>query len=175
MKIGIDIDDTLTNTKQIYDKYYHKYCQKNHLEESSLSKLGKEEYLAFLSKYKEKIYYKLRLKKGAKKVLKEWEQRGYQIYFITAREENHLKGIEQITNDFLKHNKIHYEEILFDAHNKYEAAKHFCLDVFIDDQEKVLDTFPKNNVMLLRFVPNKKYYSKYTKVTSWKEIKNLIK
>ena len=50
MKIGIDIDDTVTETKEIFHKYLKKYRKKYHLKKNQDQEtLSYEEYQKFLN------------------------------------------------------------------------------------------------------------------------------
>lgn len=172
MRIGIDIDDTITDTNKVYQKYLRKYCRQERLDYVPGMRLNKEDYLKLFQK--NNILSKVKPKKDVKKVLQKWNQLGYKIYIITAREPEKFPNIEETTKRFFQELEVQYEKIIFAAKDKYEEAKAFHLDVYIDDQERVLDKFPKNNITLLRMMNQKDFYSKYQKVTSWKEIETII-
>lgn len=166
MKIGIDIDDTITKTGKRYNHLIRKYQRKHNL---PMKPLKENEYEKFLEEYGEKIFKKLPLKKQSVKVIKKWLKEGHEIYFVTTRNNKMYKNLEKDTKEQFKQIKV--QSIIFSAQNKYQATKDLNLDIFIDDRESVLDTFPKNTkTYLFRFVPNKEIYSKYPKIKSWKEL-----
>lgn len=176
MRIGIDIDDTLTHTKKIFPKKIKKYRKKHHIKRySDTFQLSEEDFAKFLKEYGKSIYLNMKEKKHATSIIKGWIKEGHEIYFITARNKKDVPNVEEYTKEYLKQRKIKYQEIIFEAANKYLASKKLNLDVYIDDQERMLDTFPAKDAYLIRFVPNKKVYSKYQKATNWKEIDKIIK
>lgn len=175
MRIGIDLDDTLTKTNEIFSKYLKKYRRLHHLNRFSKElQLSMEEWTKFLEEYGEVIYREVKEKPGALSVLKKWRKEGHEIYIITARSEIDCPHMEEYTRSYLEVKGIDYQEIVFGSKNKYQDAKSFRLDVFIDDRESVLDAFPPKDFYLIRMVKSKNEYSKYHKVTSWKEIDQLV-
>lgn len=175
MKIGLDIDDTLTNTKEAFAKSIKKYCHKHKWKQyNEQKKLTEEEFKIFLMEYGKKTYETMKPKKEAIKIINSWNEMGHEIYFITARCEEDLKGIETITIEYLKKYNINYQSIFFHSKNKGEDSKNLNLDVFVDDRESVLDTL-KMDIYKIRMLDNIQNYSKYKKVTSWKEIDSIIK
>ena len=175
MNIGIDIDNTLTNSSKTFNKYLKDYCRKHHLKRYSKEKrVSDEHFLKFLDDYGQVLYSQMKLKKNAKKVLTKWKEKNYKIYFITARHESTCLNVEKYTKDFLKNNDITYDDILFVLNNKYIASKDLKLDIYIDDYEKELGNFKDKNTLLIKFVKNKKYASNYLKVKSWKELEKIV-
>ena len=83
LNIGIDIDNTLTNTSIVSnalvkeDKLYHGVLDYHDL--------NKEEAKDFLSKYLEQVVWNIDIKDDALEVLKYWKNKGYKLIFITAR------------------------------------------------------------------------------------------
>lgn len=169
MKIGLDIDDTLTNTQKIFKKYKNKYQRKHHLNYGD-KKMSEEEFHDFLNTYGTKIYLNMSLKKDVLKYIHKWLNEGHEIYFITARSNDEFSKMEVCTKVFLKNHKLPIQNIIFASKNKYQDSKQLELDVFVDDHESVLDKFPKDQMLLLRMIPNLNNYSKYTKVANWKQI-----
>ena len=175
MKIGIDIDETVTRTKETFQKNLKKYKKAHKLKQFSEEKqLSDEEFFKFQNEYGYELYYKIKEKKGASKTIKKWIEEGNEIYFVTARSKKDCEKVEEYTKEYFKQLGISYKKIIFQSSNKYEDTKNLKLDVFIDDRESVLDDFPKNQITLLRMVPNSNIYSKHTKITSWKEADKII-
>ncbi|MCI8394049.1 MAG: hypothetical protein HFH86_01030 [Bacilli bacterium] len=175
MKIGIDIDDTLTETQKKFQQEIKKYCRRNKIiREKETQRLTEEQFQKFMQE-QGRIYLELKLKKKARKVLQKWNQNGHQIYFVTARSEQDCPKVEEYTKDYLQYFNIPYQKIIFNAQNKGKDCKKLNLDVFIDDRESVLDSFNQSKTFLVRFINNKKNYSKYTKVCSWKELEKIMK
>ena len=175
MRIGIDIDDTLTQTREIFPKKIKAFRKKYHLKKySERQQLSDEQFFNFGLIYGKEVYLSMKEKKHAIKIIQKWILEGHEIYFITARSNKDVPNVEKYTREYLEKRKIKYKEIVFDAKNKYLASKKFNLDVYIDDQERMLDTFQAKDAYLIRFVRNKKIKSKYQKATKWKEIEKIV-
>lgn len=174
MRIGIDIDDTLTETKQEISKQIKKYRRIYKLKRyNEFHQLSDEDFKKFMVEFGEKIYLGMPLKKKAVRVIQEWKEQGHIIYFITARAENEVPNIEYYTKSYLRKYQIPYDGIVFGSQDKGLDCQRLQLDVFIDDRESVLDTI--KGPFLIRMILDKKNYSKYHKVRNWKEIKEIVK
>ena len=161
MNIGIDIDNTLTNTSIVSnalvreDKLYHGVLDYHDL--------SKEEAKDFLSKYLEQVVWDIDIKEDALEVLKYWKNKGYKLIFITAR------GVEETNN---KSNiKSIYLTILYFI-SKGITCKKYNLDLFIDDKERVLDDVKNAGIKTLRITDDKE--SKHDIVHNWQEIKDYV-
>ena len=148
MNIGIDIDDTISNTHEVLFGYAEKYtvedlkreikepenkylsgngyCQRFH-------KWTTEEADIFWKMYYETIIKKVTAKEFAKEVINKLRKEGNKIYLITARFELPNCNIKQITIDWLKENEIEYDEIIFNAQDKQKVVKEKNIEIFIDD------------------------------------------
>lgn len=174
MKIGIDIDETLTCTGKEIRKYKKAYIRKNHcvLEENGM--FSKSDFKKFMDFYGEMIYKNMKLKKDAKKYINLLFKEGHEIYFVTARSNKDVKNIEQYTKEYLEEFGLPYKKLICKAKDKGNATKKIPLDIMVDDQENFLDSFLNRDLLRLRFVRDKQIYSKYQKVTNWKEIYKII-
>ena len=107
MNIGIDIDNTLTNTSIVsntlvkQDILYHGI--------NDYHDLNNEDKKDFLSKYLEQIVWNVNIKDDALEVLKYWKSKGYKLVFITAR------GVEE-TNNKSNINSIYLSSLYFILH-----------------------------------------------------------
>lgn len=175
MKIGIDIDDTITETEKTFRKYIKRYRRKNKIKKYSKEKqLSDEDFLSFFEQYGEEIYMKLPLKKHVVRVLKKWILEGHLLYIVTARTRRKDEDIELWTRKYFEKLDISFEKMIFNSRNKYEDTKEIGLDVFIDDREDVLQKFPSKDIFLIRMVSKKNIYSKFQKVVCWKDIEKII-
>ena len=158
MNIGIDIDNTLTNTSIVSntlvkeDKLYHGVLDYHDL--------NKEEAKDFLSKYLEQVVWNIDIKDDALEVLKYWKNKGYKLIFITARgveETNNKSNIKSIylTSLYFISKGITFDELVFFQENKGITCKKYNLDLFIDDKERVLDDVKKAGIKTLRITDDK--------------------
>lgn len=147
MRIGIDIDDTLTNTYELafnYAEYFTINELKKEIKFVDREKIrnrftqtfhnwSDEEDKAFWNKYYETIVNNVRIKLFAKEVIDKLRSEGNEIYFITARHKSDKFDIEETTKKWLEKNEIKYEKIYLNVLNKGEVAKDNNIDIFIDD------------------------------------------
>lgn len=175
MTIGIDIDNTLTNTSIVSNTYVKndmKFCYANNYRELK-SDDGKE----FLSKYLDNIVWEVGIKIDALNVLNYWHNLGYKLIFITARGTEKTNNYSNLNSLFLTslyfiNNEVPFDELIFLQENKSNACKKYNIDVFIDDKEKVLDEISALNIKTIRITNDSE--SKHKIVHNWQEIKELI-
>ena len=162
MKIGIDIDDTLTNTDLEFKKVMSKYVNSDKGYKDKLTTL---EYKIFLYNIEE-IMSKANLKEDAKDVLYELRNLGHKLYIITARSNKFSKNIEDITMNFIKKNNLKFDKIIFNQQKKSDIAKKLELDLMIDDNIDVYNNMKEENINCILFGD---------KIRTWKEVLDYIK
>ena len=147
MRIGIDIDDTLTNTYELTFNYAENYTinvlnkEVKQVEREKITNeftrnfhnWTDEEDKKFWDQYYEKIVTNVSIKMYAKEVLDTLRKEGNEIYFITARHKSDLFDVKETTKNWLEKNDIKYEKLFVDVYNKGETAKENNIDFFIDD------------------------------------------
>ncbi|MCI8482361.1 MAG: hypothetical protein HFJ27_04765 [Clostridia bacterium] len=139
MKIGIDIDDVITNTSETIEEYVMKNnnSQKlqEHMKEIMKGNPSDPEVIEFCMETYLKVFQKVKLKDNAKEVIQRLLDKENEIYLITARGENleFFKGSEKVTKEFLEDNNIKYTKIFFNAIDKAPLCIDNQIDVMIDD------------------------------------------
>ena len=148
MNIGIDIDDTISNTHDILFSYAQKYTVEDLKKKIIPPKDGKisgngyckrfhgwtdEEEYNFFTKYYEIIIEQLSVKKFAKEVIEKIRKKGNKIFLITARFELPNCDIKKTTIDWLQKNEIEYDEIVFNARDKLKVVKEKKIEIMLDD------------------------------------------
>lgn len=164
--IGIDIDNTITETTKVANYYLSKFTQ----EYSDYHELPREEYQKFLSKYLREIVKNNILKEGVKEAFEFLKKQGFRIVIITARNNLYEPLVIENTLKFLAQNSLKYDKILFDELNigdKANQARDEKVDIFIDDKETVLDSLAKIGIECIRFSDRK---SKYKTFNNWSDI-----
>ncbi len=147
MIIGIDIDDTITDN---YACLFH-YAQKYTIEElgkniekidrncvsdkyySTAHDWNEEEHKEFLDKYYQTILLNAKPKLFAVETINQLKKEGHKIILITARFPSDKFDIKELTIQWLKDNKINYDELIVNAQDKVEVAKKKQIDIFVDD------------------------------------------
>ena len=147
MNIGIDIDDTISDTYTTLLEYAQKYTieelkrnpildntkMTNHSYIESMHHWKKEEALKFWNKYYAEILRKVHIKTFAVDEIKKLKEKGHKIYLITARWDMENKNIKEITLEWLKNNDVQYDEFFMNAEEKLKVVREKNIDVFVDD------------------------------------------
>ena len=128
MKIGIDIDGVLNSQYNFCIDYGTKFCNEigkyklenvNAIDTTDMFFWDDEVAHKFWNKYRKDLVITLPAKKYASEVIEKLSNDGNKIYIITARRNgdewfpDDLKNnVEKITKNWLKENKIYYDEIV---------------------------------------------------------------
>lgn len=194
MNIGIDIDDTISETFETLLPYAQKYTiedlkrkteinmNQDFLDHFYIVKMNgwkEQETISFWNKYYGEILKKVNIKKFAAEVINKLKQEGNKIYFITARWDMPNDNIQEITKQWLKKNNVEYDELIINASDKLQLIKEKNIDVFIDDSFKNCKNIAENSntkvYMMTSRVNGTFNHEKITRVYSWPEIYSLIK
>lgn len=187
MRIGIDLDDTITKTDEILFKYAKIYNEEEKIlfninrEEWNLTKAfgwNEENIKEFFSKYLKSIYEEAEIKENAKERINKLKDDGNEIIIITARDTKSLKEVHEVCKDWLINNKINVDKIVVDGEDKAQKCLENKIDIFIDDNigncENVYNNL-KIPVLLMNGRYNKDYQNpKIKRVYNWNEIYNEI-
>ena len=187
MRIGIDLDDTITKTDEILFKYAKIYNKEEKIlfninrEEWNLTKAfgwNEENIKEIFSKYLKSIYEEAEIKENAKEKINVLKDDGNKIIIITARDTKSLKEVHEVCKDWLINNKINVDKIVVDGEDKAQKCLENKIDIFIDDNicncENVYNNL-KIPVLLMNGRYNKDYQNpKIKRVYNWNEIYNEI-
>ena len=193
MNIGIDIDDTISETFETLLPYSQKYTIEDLKRKSVINLSGdflnhfyivyvngwnEQEAITFWEKYYAEILRKLNIKKFAAESINKLKQQGHKIYIITARWDMRADNVRGITEQWLKDNNVEYDELITNASDKIKIAKEKAIDIFIDDSFnncKSIADGTDAKVYLMNTKINEKLNAENIKrVYSWPEIYNLI-
>lgn len=184
MIIGIDIDDTISNTYEYLFPYAQKYTTEElnkeiknvnrnastHMYTTTFHNWSKEEEKAFFNKYYQIVLGQVKPKLYANNIINKLKEDGHKIYIITARFKIENFDVEALTSKWLKENNIQYDELIINAQDKVKVAKEKKLDIFIDDAikncadmaETGIKTYMMDSIINLNYQNNK-----ITRVYSW--------
>lgn len=193
MNIGIDIDDTISETFETLLPYAQKYTIEDLKRESKVNLTGnlldhfyivyvngwnEKEAIAFWEKYYAQILRELNIKKFAAEVINKLRQEGHKVYIITARWDMKKDNVEEITRNWLQENNVEYDGLFLNASDKLSIAKENSIDVFIDDSfkncKKVADGSDIKVYMMDSRANEQMNDKKIQRVFSWPEIYDLI-
>ena len=167
MILGIDIDDTITNTSEVVQKYLkeeYPYYDESHL-------LSRKEYKKFLKKYIKKMRNDYGLKEGIQEAWAYFQEHHFKIIIITARNKKYDRDNLKNTIAFLKQNGLFYDKIYFKKVKKGKTAYKERVDLFIDDKENVLDEVSSYGINCICMGNSKKYQS----FCNWHQVLQYIK
>ena len=151
MRIGIDIDDTLTDVKDELIKAGEKYARtlgkdikvdKNFEDKNNngnkwqeMFQFNYEELKYFLKDIQESITNKAKPRENVVEVINKLKNDGNEIIIITARDSEFHDNPYKYSKDWLDKNNIYYDKLVVNARNKEDACIEENIDLFIDDSE----------------------------------------
>ena len=193
MKIGIDIDDTISETFETLLPYSQKYTIEDLKKESKIyikdeyanhfyivymNGWNEKEATDFWSKYYGEILKKVNIKKFASEVINKLKQEGHKIYLITARWDMPNDDIQGITKQWLIENNVEYDELIINVSDKLKLVKEKNIDIFIDDSFNNCKNIAVNSnakVYMMTSRVNGSFEDENIKrVYSWPEVYDLI-
>lgn len=181
MRIGIDIDDVITDTSASIRKYIEMYENNEdiyeHIEAVMRGEMPTENIKRFYKENSMNIFKDAKLKENAGETIRELVNDGNEIYLITARTNGKFfNGIEQLTIDLLKENNIPYTQIIFNSYDKAKICKDNNIDIMIDDSVQHCENVAKENIKTIVFtsIVNEKIKTSITRANNWVELKSKI-
>lgn len=156
MVIGLDIDDTITDTLSVMLAYAEKFTLEDLGREidiktitsdmldpyyvQTLHSWNREEELKFFKKYFKNMIQETMPFFFAKDIIKKLRAEGHKIVLITARcdeiTDEGMLDVTEVTKAWLDKYEIEYDKLIIDAQNKGEVAEENHVDVFVDDSLK---------------------------------------
>ena len=183
MRIGVDIDNVLSNFDEVLKEQYLKHDK----ELGGSGIVNKDVYIKHAfnwdEEYERKFYldnieYFASLFKPIKdcdKYIKKLKEEGNEIYIITGRDNGEYSDPYGMTVSWLKENNIYYDKLFlvdaYDSHSKTEICLKYKIDVMIDDSKRMCKDIASHG---LRAIIMDTLYNKdakeFERVYSWKEI-----
>ena len=182
MNIGIDIDDTITETSEFLMTYVAEYFSidinyliRNNICYNNLPKQYKEKEVEFGKSTFGRVLLDVKLKQNAKEIIDKLKKEGNKIIIITARDKTIYDDPFGFTLKQLKKLGIKYDKLVC-SFDKRQVCINEDIDLFIDDcidnLNKVEDSV--NKVLLFNSQTNRGKNNNFTRVNSWKEIYEYI-
>lgn len=181
MKIGIDIDDTITNTYQtlltiIAMKYGVNY--KELINENLSYDEVSNKFDNFNKNIKDLFYIMAKsvtLKENVKEIITMLKNEGHKIILITARNYDEYDNPYEITLDYLNKKDIPFDELHINILEKGVFCKENNIDLFIDDNVNHCNKVKEQGVKTIQFDTD---FSDKVKdvlhVTNWNQIYEII-
>lgn len=182
MRIGIDIDDVITDTSLSMKEYIIKYDKNGQLMENMEDIMRGDASTPFIENFFREHFLTIaknaKVKENAAEVIKRWFDYGHEIYLITARGEKRkiFKGAEALTLEYLKANKICYTDIIFNAIDKAKLCKDYQIDILIDDSIKHCEAVQNETIKSILFtsVVNQFLPTTVERVNNWLALEEKI-
>lgn len=194
MNIGIDIDDTISDTYEVQFNIAQYYTINELKRDGKIKELNnltthfynkylhswtEEEEEEFFTKYYKDCLEKIKPKMYARELLDVLKQEGNNIYLITARFDWADVKAEDVTKKWLEEYQIPYDELIVEAKDKAKIAKECNLDIFFDDSyencKKVAETGIKTYLMDSRVNRGIDEDEKIERIYSWPHFYQKIK
>lgn len=184
MRIGVDIDDTVSNSNEriieealIYDeKYVNGRGFKNKDGYTFMEKFYWNVYHVddFLDKIRKGNYFlELDVKAEADKYITKLYNEGHEIYFITRRRDT--LGVKMKTKKWLKNKGFKYHKIVFGIVEKGQYCKDNKIDLFIDNDYRNVERATKLGVRSLLMADDyNKDIEDCEMVHKWKEVYDIV-
>ena len=187
MRIGIDIDNVLSNFNEVLLNDYISHDKelrnngiiKNNVYIRDMFDWTKDEEKQYYQDNIERLANLLEPIKDCSKYIKELRDNGHYICIISGRDNGEYSDPYNMTTKWLKKYDIQYDKlILTNAYNHQEKAD-ICIanniDIMIDDSINVCAKCSESNIKSLLFnTEYNKNETRYTRVNNWEEIFNYI-
>ena len=188
MKIGIDIDNVISNFNEVLLNEFLNHDKK--LRNTGIINndvyitrgmfdWSKEELDEFYYNNIERIAKSLNVLENAPEYIRKLKEEGNEIYIISGRDNGEYSDPYKMTFDWLnKYNIVYDKLILTNAYNSLEKAK-ICLendiDIMIDDSTRILIEVDNSGITaLLMDTPYNRNENDLKRVHNWKEIYEFI-
>lgn len=179
MKIAVDIDDTLTNTRKeqiiLWKEYYNNNPKEGYSESlpKKINEWGDDYIQAFWDINREHLSFNSSYKEDIQEIVDKLKEDGHQVCIVTSRRRNKYTNLEEKIKKALKENNIHIDKIYTDAYDKGSFCKEHGFDLLIDDDIKHILSAQNHGLKAILFNENKEYTGLQT--TTWKDLYNIIK
>jgi len=174
LKIGIDIDDTIAESYEAIKEALLE--ESNYLISDDILYYHDPIVLDYYSRKSDEMTLKLNVKEYAVEIINKLKDEGYEIYFITARNNHYYKDAYGITYRWLKEKGFKFDKLIIDSKYKDIECEKLGITHFIDDSIDHVNKIMSKNIK--GYVFTSYYNIKFNienRVSSWKEIYDLIK
>ena len=186
MRIGIDIDNCISNFDDVLLEEYIKHDKelrntgiindKPYHITVGMFDWSKEENDEFYYNNIQRIAMSLKPLNNAKKIIDKLKADGNEIYIITSRDNGEYVNPEEMTRKWLEKYEIYYDKlILTGRHEKGPVCKENNIDIMIEDSIKNCEDIENNGVKC--YIMNTRYNqeeTRFERVKTWNEIYSKI-
>ena len=160
MRIGIDIDDTMTDSTKVVREYINRYdecyCDDGHLinnlESIIRGFLADEATKNFFQDHSLEMGFDIKLKDNVKYIIDKLKEEGNEIYIITARSNKFYKDAQGFCEEYLKKYDINYDKLITGETFKVDTCKRENIDLMIDDAVDTVENVNKEGIKSILFL-----------------------
>ncbi len=189
MKIGIDIDNVISNFNEELLKAYIEHDKElrntgiinnnaPYIRNGMFDWTDEEEKIFYKNNI-EKIAINLKAIEGASKYIKKLKQDGHTIYIISGRDNGEYTDPYNMTKNWLEKYDITYDKLFlvdaYNSHSKTEICLENNVDIMIDDSKRMCTDIKKYGIRaFIMDTPYNRDTNEFERVCSWKEIYDII-
>jgi FMN phosphatase YigB (HAD superfamily) len=180
MKIAIDIDDTLTNTRENQLKLWKEYITNNpnpnYTEElpHNINEFDAGEYIdEFWKINRYHLSFESTYKQDTSTIIDQLRKDGHTVCVVTSRPDSGYDDLKGRITKALKENNINIDELHTDARDKGSYCKEHNFDLLVDDNIKQIESAKSYGLQAILFNKDNSYNGLQT--TTWNELYNIIK
>ncbi len=188
MKIGIDIDNVISNFNDtLLDEYllYDKKLRNQGIINKNADYIRKgmfdwteDEEINFYKNNINRIASNLKVIEGAKEYIDKLHNDGHLIYIITGRDNGDYIDPYNMTKKWLYENNIYYDNLIFtNAHDKHEKSVkclEYNIDIMIDDSYKICNDCIENGITTILMDTPYNKCSNIKRVKNWKKFYEFV-
>ena len=150
-RIGIDIDDTITDTTALVKEYIEKYDQDysndkiliNNIYEIIRGFFGNDIIIKFFKDHCLEMGKKYQIRENSKQVINKLKEEGHEIYIISARTDDYFGNANKFCEEYLDSVGIKYDKVITGKLFKVDTCKKENIDIMIDDGVDTCDDINK--------------------------------
>lgn len=180
MTIGIDIDDTITDSYEVVRDFILTYSDDDEIKQN-IEGIIRGTYVSegtktFYKKNSKIIGNMINVKENAKEYIDKLHNDGYKIIIITARNNDYYDDAYAFCEEYLNSYGIYYDKLIVDQPYKIKACKDNNIDIMVDDAIDTIEDCDKNGIkgILFNSQINLKKETNSKRVSSWEELYNYI-
>ena len=190
MRIGIDIDDTMTNIKDKLTNAAIKYAKSLNKNVENINynivdiynngniyqklfNFTYEELKHFLGTIQEEITNNALPRENCVDIINKLHNDGNEIYIITARDNEFHEDPYKQSKEWLDKNHIYYDKLVVNARDKGKACLENNIDLLIDDS--ISNCLSVNKLGIKAITIGNENNGKIINANNWNEIYNYIK
>lgn len=181
MRIGIDIDGTITNLHNEIIKYglqYNDYIlgkgikNENAYRISEIFDWEKDDYVKLKKYIQMEVLNIIKPRDDVVEYLNNIKKLGHEIYIITGRKSTEMRDTYNETLNWLKTNNIPFDKFIIEESNKGKVCIENNIDIFVDDSLKHLNRVCDAGVKKIYIFDNvyNRENNKYNRIYSFRDL-----